>query len=387
MENNSRKKLHRSSQLIHSPKVKMVEGNRSILSPVYQSAKFAIAPGVPLMEQFFYTRIANPTLRELELALSELQGMEDCIVLSSGLAAITGTLLGLLKADDHVIVFRETYRPGRVFVRDILPRFKIESSVIKLSETHELEKYIRPGTTKMIYFESPSNPHLQIADIKLITSIARKHGLLVMMDGTFSGPHQHQDMDIDIMIHSLTKYTNGHGDVVAGAIISNQKLISEVRKMTIMLGATLDPHAAFLISRGMKTYLLRYERQSLTAGEVTTFLSTHPKIKKVYYPGRLDQKQSDLAHAQMQDMGGILAFEIDPALGTALEFCHRLKLLQFTASVGSTESLICPTLMFFGDDLNASDKMEMGINEYSLRLAVGLEHSQDIINDLSQALS
>lgn len=375
-----------STRLTHSRKVELVEGNRSILSPLYQSAKFAIAADVPLAQQFFYTRVANPTLRELELTLAEMQKKEDCIVFASGLAAITGTLLGLLTSGDHVLTFRELYRPGRVFVRDILPKFGITADVLKLSQIDQLENFIRPGKTKLIYFETPSNPHLQLADIDKITRFARKHGILTLLDGTFGGPHQHTDFDLDLIVQSLTKFANGHGDVIAGSVAGSNEVIKQIRSMSIMLGATLDPHAAFLISRGLKTYYLRYERQTRTAGRVAQFLSTHLKIKKVYYPGLAHHPLHQLATEQMKEMGGILAFEIDSSLGSALEFCHRLQMVQFTASVGSTESLICPTQMFFGDDLAPLDRQEMGINEYSLRLSVGLEHEEDIIRDLGQAL-
>lgn len=380
-----RDKLHESTRANHAPEVTIPAGNKPILSPIYQTAKFCLGEGIPVQSQFFYTRVSNPTLRELELSLAELQKTEDCIVLGSGMAAITGAILGLMKAGDHMITFRESYRPGRIFIRTTLKRFGMSSTVLSLSDLTTLESSITPQT-KIIYFESPTNPHLDIADIKKIVSIAKKHKILVMMDATFGGPHQHRDFGVDVFIQSLTKYVNGHGDVIAGSISGPKNIIHEIRQMTINLGATLDPHAAFLIQRGLKTYHLRYERAAATAQVVAEYLEKHPRIKKVYYPGLKSHPAHELARSQMSSMGGILAFEIDAAVGDALAFCHRLELLQFTASVGSSESLICPTLMFFGDDLSSDEAKALGINTHSVRLSIGLEHPDDIVADLRKAL-
>ncbi len=380
-----RNKLHSSTRLNHSPDVPLPEGNWPILSPIFQTAKFRLGDEVPLSSQFAYTRVSNPTLRELELSLAELQKTEDCIVVGSGMAAITGAILGLMKTGDHLITFLETYRPARIFTRKTLEKFGMKTSVLSLPELSKLEAAITPQT-KIIYFESPTNPHLDIADIRKIVSIAKKHNVLVMMDATFGGPHQHTDLGIDILLQSLTKYANGHGDVIAGSIAGNKSVIHEIRQMTVNLGATLDPHAAYLIQRGLKTYHLRYERAASSAHVVAEFLEKHPKVKRVIYPGLTSHPGHELARSQMSSMGGILAFEIDPKIGTALEICHRVKLIQFTASVGSGETLICPTAMFFGDDLSPEELNRLGMNPYTLRISVGLEHPEDLISDLRVAL-
>jgi cystathionine beta-lyase/cystathionine gamma-synthase len=382
---NDRAQWHESTRITHSPRVEIHPENRPVVPPLYLTGKFSIASGVPMSEQFFYTRVSNPTLRELELTLSEIQKKEETIVFASGVAAISGTLLSLLGQGDHVIIFREMYRPGRILVRDILPRFGITHSVLKLSDIANWEKHIT-DKTKLVYFESPSNPHLQIADIEKIVSIAKKRGVTTLLDGTFAGLHQHREYDIDLVIHSLTKFANGHGDVIAGSVSGKSDLIKTIRQLSITLGATLDPHAAYLISRGLKTYSMRYQRHSQSSMEIASRLLKHPKIKKVYYPGLAHHEGSELAKKQMQDMGGVIAFEVDPSCGDALEICHRVKLINFTASVGSIESLLCPTLMFFGDDLPEGDRQEMGLNKYSLRLSVGLEHPDDILQDLFSAL-
>jgi cystathionine beta-lyase/cystathionine gamma-synthase len=376
-----------NTKLNHPQDVVLPEGNRPLLQPIYHSAKFSPSDNSPYWDQFLYSRISNPTTRQLELSLAELQGREECLVLGSGIAAITGTFLALLASGDHIISFRELYRPARVYIRDILPRYGIEHSLLKLSQVAELEDYIIPGKTKLIHFESPTNPNLDIADIEVILRVAKKNNILVSMDGTFAGPHQHTQFDIDLMIQSLTKFGNGHGDVIAGSVAGKKELINRVREMSIYLGATLDPQAAYLIARGLKTYMLRFERQNSTAGKIVDFLSSHPRIKKVRYPGLSHHPGHLLAKKQMKDMGAIVAFEIDPSVAASADkFCHTLKLIQLTASLGSTESIICPTDTFFGQDLAAQEKEEMGISSYSLRLSVGLEEASDLIQDLKQAL-
>jgi cystathionine beta-lyase/cystathionine gamma-synthase len=381
------KKWNLNTRLNHSVKIIPTTGNPPLLSPIYQSVKFVVSQELGYGDQFIYTRLSNPTLKQLEVLLADIQNKEDCIVLSSGIAAITGALLGLLKSGDHVISFRELYKPARIFVRDILPRFGVESTILKLTDLESLESAIIPGKTKLIHFESPTNPNLDIADIESIIKIARKHNVLVSMDSTFAGIHQHTELDIDLMMQSLTKFGNGHGDVLAGSIAGKKTLIDQIRHMTVTLGATLDPHAAFLVERGLKTYMLRFERHTKNAQLVAEFLNTHPKVKKVFYPGLTNHAGHDLAKKQMKDMGGMVSFVLDDKGQNADQFSHKLKLIQFAVSLGATESIICPTHLFFGDDLSAEDKEEMGINPYSLRLSVGLEDAEDLIEDLKTALA
>lgn len=382
-----RKNWDINTRLNHPPEVKIHEGNRPLIQPIYQSAKFTPSEDFPYWDQFIYSRISNPTTRQLELTLAEIQKKEDCIVYGSGIAAITSTLLSLLKSGDHLISFRELYKPARMFIKDYLPSYGITHTFLTLSDLSVLENSIIPGKTKLIHFESPSNPNLDIADIQEIIRIARKHNVLVSMDGTFAGLHQHTQYDIDIMIQSLTKFANGHGDVIAGSVAGKKEIIKRIREVSLYIGASLDPHAAYLIERGLKTYMLRYERQTKTAFEVANFLSTHPKVRMVRYPGLEGHARHDLAKKQMNDMGAVVAFEIaGEVAASADKFCHKLKLIQLAASLGAAESIICPTLTFFGLDLSEEDKKAIGINSHTLRLSVGLESSSDIIADLEEAL-
>lgn len=385
--NDDRSRWNINTKLNHPVHVELHEGNRPLLAPIYHSAKFTPSEDFPYWDQFIYTRVSNPTTRQLELTLAELQKREDCIVMSSGIAALTGTFLAILSAGDHMITFRELYKPARVYIKDILPRYNISNTVLTLSKMDELEKTIISGQTKLIHFESPSNPNLDIADISEIIRVAKKHNILVSMDGTFAGLHQHTEFDIDIMIHSLTKFGNGHGDVIAGCVAGKKDIIKTIREMGIYIGATLDPHASYMIERGLKTYMLRYERQTKTAFEVAKYLSTHPKIKMVRYPGLENHTGHELAKKQMKDMGAVVAFEIDPSVAKSAErFCHSLKLIQLAASLGSSETIIAPTQTFFGLDLTPEDRMAVGINTHTLRLSIGLEDPADIISDLKSAL-
>lgn len=386
MKKTDRSQWSLNTKLNHPKRIMPREDNPSTVAPIYQSVKFSVSPDVNYHDQFIYTRISNPTLQQLEILLAEIQKREECIVFGSGIAAITNALLGVLEAGDHMISFRELYKPARVFIKETLPRFGISSTLLKLSEIDRLEQAIIPGKTKLIHFESPSNPNLEIADVQKIIDVARKHKVLVSMDGTFGGLHQHTQFDIDIVIQSLTKYANGHGDVLAGSVSGKASALKRIKHMSIALGATLDPHAAYLIERGLKTYKLRYERQTQNAQIIAKFLATHPKVKRVYYPGLIEHRGHDLAKKQMSDMGAMLAFEIEPSVGTADEFCHRLNLIQFAVSLGSTETLIASTHFFFGDDLSSEDKKEMGINLHSLRLSVGIEEPEDVILDLKSVL-
>lgn len=374
-----------NTRLNHPERIYLQEGNIPLLQPVYRSAKFTYSENSS-GELFVYGRVSNPTTRQLEKTLAEIQKREDCIVVSSGISAITVAFLGILKAGDHIIIFRELYKPARMFVREILPRYGITHSIISLKDIDKLETLIKPET-KLIHFESPTNPNLDIADIEFITRIAGKHHVMVSMDGTFGGLHQHTDYNLDIVIHSLTKYGNGHGDVIAGCISGKKDVIKRIRETSVFLGSHLDPDAAYLIQRGLKTYLLRYERQSKTAAEIAAWLKNHQAISAVRYPGMGDDKNVQLARKQMKDMGGVVSFEIKKEVAASAEkFCHKLKLIQLAASIGSTESIICPTLSFFGTDLTNQEREEMGLTTHSLRLSVGLEDTSDLISDLEQAL-
>src|SRR6185369_1658408 len=261
-----------STALVHPPQVAVPPENLPLVAPIYQSVKFeheTVAETLASLrgekQGFFYSRSGNPTTRQLERTLAELQGRDDAIVCASGVGAIAQALLGLLKAGDHVLCFVETYAPTRALIRRVLARYGVRHTMLSILDNDGIERVLKSTPTRLVIFESPTNPINRIADIGHITKQARASGALTLLDNTLAGFHQHGDSDVDLFLHSLTKYASGHGDVMGGAIIGSTALIKRLRPEFILLGGVLDPHAAWLIQRGLKTYLLRYEAQCDTA--------------------------------------------------------------------------------------------------------------------------
>src|SRR5438309_127206 len=294
----------------HPPTVEVPAGNHALVAPIYQTVKFHFdtledterylrgeRPG------FFYTRTSNPTTRQLELLLAELQGREECLVAASGVGVIAQTLLALTKQGDHVICFVETYNPTRYLIRRLLARFGVTHTMLSIEDIAGVEKALAAHKTRLMIFESPTNPVTKIADIAAVTRLAQGANALTLMDNTFAGFHQHGEYEIDLFLHSLTKYASGAGDVMGGAVIGRSDLIRGMRTDFGTLGGTLDPHAAFLILRGLKTYFVRYKAQCETALRVAQHLAAHPAVAKVHYPGLPTHPQHELAKAQMKDFG------------------------------------------------------------------------------------
>src|SRR5262245_49946216 len=301
----------------HPPRVDVPQDNRPLVAPIYQSVKFTFDDIEASQQQargerpgFQYSRVSNPTLRQLELTLAELQGREACLLTSSGVAAVNLALLGLCKQGDHVVLFAQMYQPTRYMIRRVLARYGVRHTMLSITDTEAIERTLATTPTRLVIFESPSNPVLKVADIPRLTAAARTHGALTLLDNTFAGFHNHGDLDIDVYVHSLTKYASGHGDVMGGAVIANADVIRGLRKDFVTLGAVLDPHAAFLVLRGLRTYFLRNREQCANAMRIATFLATHPGVERVHYPGLESHPQHALAGAQMTDYGSIVSFDI-----------------------------------------------------------------------------
>ncbi|HXB00582.1 MAG TPA: PLP-dependent aspartate aminotransferase family protein, partial [Steroidobacteraceae bacterium] len=302
----------------HPPAVVLPADNRPLIAPIYQSVKFSFDDANETLryqrgerEGFFYSRTANPTLRQLERLLCELQGRDDCLLTGSGVATIAMCLLSLCKSGDHVLLFVESYAPTRYIVQHLLAKFGIAHTMLSIEDLSGIERVLAEQPTRLVIFESPTNPVTKIADIAHLTAQARAAGTLTVLDNTFAGFHNHGAYDVDVYLHSLTKYASGHGDVMGGAIIARQALIAEMRKDIGPMGPTLDPHAAFLIQRGMRTYFLRYERQCANALAVSEFLQRHPRVKRVHYPGLAGHPQHLLAAKQMKDFGSVVTVDLD----------------------------------------------------------------------------
>jgi cystathionine beta-lyase/cystathionine gamma-synthase len=382
------------TRLVHPPHVAPPDDNIPLVAPLYQSVKFEYATVAETLrglrgekDGFFYSRSANPTTRQLEQTLAALQGREDAIVCSSGVGAIAQTLLGLLKSGDHVLCFVETYAPTRALIRRTLQRYGVHHTMLSIEDDAGIERVLSSTPTRLVIFESPTNPVTRIADIAHITRCARAAGALTLLDNTLAGFHQHGDTDVDLFLHSLTKYASGHGDVMGGAVIGSAEVIRKLRPDFVLLGGVLDPHAAWLIQRGMKTYLLRYEAQSATALRVAQFLAASDKVARVHYPGLASHPRHALAAQQMRHFGTVVSFDLRAGASAGDRFADALKLFAIAASMGSPESLIIPPGLMGPPDLPAEVALLSGITPGTVRLSVGLEDPDDLLADIEQALA
>ena len=386
-------RMKKPTRVNHPPAVGLPPDNRPLVDPIYQSVKFEFGEVDATLKAlrgqrpgFFYTRVSNPTLRQLELLLAEMQGRDDAIVLGSGVAATSAAFLSLLKQGDHVLGFVETYAPTRRTLQRILARFGVSLTLLSIEDLEGAERVLAERPTRLVIFESPTNPVTKIADIPRLTDLAHRHGALVVLDNTFAGLHNHGEYDIDLYTHSLTKFASGHSDVMGGAIIGRVELIRPIRQDHILIGAVLDPHAAYLILRGLKTYFLRYRAICASAQRIAEYLAAQPQVERVCYPGLASHPQHALARAQMQDFGGVVSFDLAGGEAAATRFSEALELFGLTASVGSTESLVMAPQMLKAYDLTADQRRISGVRENTVRLSIGIEEAEDLIADISQAL-
>jgi cystathionine beta-lyase/cystathionine gamma-synthase len=377
----------------HPPEVPLPADNRPLVAPIYQSVKFAFETLEETLrfnrgerEGWFYTRRSNPTTRQLELLLAEIQQRDDCVATGSGAAAVATCLLSQLRAGDHLLCFAETYGPTVAFIRGTLARLGVTHTMLSIEDDAGIERTLAAKKTRLVYFESPTNPLTRIADIARITRAAHAAGALTVMDNTFAGFHNHGQYGIDVFVHSLTKYASGHGDVMGGAIIARADLAKEIRREAVLLGPLLDPHAAFLVMRGMKTYYLRYEAQAAAAMKIAEFLAGHPAVARVHYPGLPDHPRHALARAQMREFGTIVAFDLARGAEAVRPFVDALEFFAVTPSLGSVESLVMPPQLLKIRGLPAELQALTGIGEGTLRLSIGIEDTDELIEDLEAAL-
>jgi cystathionine beta-lyase/cystathionine gamma-synthase len=382
-----------STLVNHPPLVEVPADNHPVIAPIYQTVKFefdsieqALRAQRGERPGFSYLRNSNPTLRQLELTLAQMQGRDDCLVCASGMGVIAQTLLSLTRQGDHVLGFIDTYGPTRYLVRRVLAKFGVEHTLLSIDDLAGVERVLASRPTRLMIFESPTNPTNKIADIAALTRLARAHRALTLLDNTFAGVHQHGQFEIDIYLHSLTKFVSGHGDVMGGAVIAEASLIRSLRMDFTLFGGVLDPHAAFLLQRGLKTYFVRYRAQCATAQRVAEFLSSHAAVERVGYPGLPDDAGHALASRQMGDFGAVVSFNLRGGLEAGKRFAEALRLFAVTASLGSTESLVLPPQMLRSRDLNENEQRLSGVGPGTVRLSIGLEEADDLLEDIAQAL-
>jgi len=339
------------------------------------------------VERFEYGRYGHPTQLAAERKLAALEEAEDAVLFSSGMSAITTTLLLLLKAGDHLIITDDAYKRTLDFCKSYLGRYDIECTVVKMCDYEAMEQAIRPNT-KVFFSESPTNPYLNIMDLDRLMDIFRGRGILVISDSTFATPYNQHPLKygVDLVIHSATKYLAGHNDILSGVILGDRKLTDPIREFLKITGGVIDPNSSYLLIRGLKTFALRMERLNQNAQEVAEHLEELPGIRRVYYPGLPSHPHHDVAKSQMRGFGSVVTFEVQDDAEYALRFLSNLQILNIGPSLGGVESLIThpATISYY---MHTREEREaLGIKDGLIRLAVGLEDSADIIADIDQAL-
>jgi len=369
----------------------------SVTTPIVWSATYAFADTAEI-ERYFkgdiereeYGRYGNPTVRAAEKKLAALEGAEDAALFSSGMAAATTALFELLKGGDHVVLTKDCYRRTRQFVTRFLSRLGIESTLVEPGDEAALRSALRPGRTKVILAESPTNPYLRVADLSLFAR-ARDAcpGANLIIDGTFATPVNQRPLDegVDLVIHSCTKYLGGHNDLLAGVVCGRSGLIQAIRDLRGVLGAVLDPQSAFLLIRGLKTLPLRVNRQNETALAVARWLEQHPRVRQVFYPGLPSHPDHAIARRQMRGFGGVVSFRLRASARETSRVVDACKLATIAPSLGAAETLIEQPAYMSYFELTSEEREAIGIYDDLVRLSVGLEDAEDVIADLEQALS
>ena len=390
--NNSK---HIETQAIHSGRIND-EQFGSLATPLYQTSTFIFNDAQEGADRFageaegyIYTRLGNPTTRQFEMRVAAMENMDDAAATATGMGAVSGALLANLECGDHIIASKAIYGCSYALINHQLRKFGIEVSFVDMTNPSNIETVIQENT-KVIFLETPINPNLVVLDIEKIANIAKKHQILSIVDNTFLTPvlQQPGKFGIDIVVHSATKYLNGHGDVVAGIICGTNEMIMKI-KMTILkdIGATISPHDAWLILRGIKTLPIRMERHCNNAQAIAEFLEAHEAVDQVYYPGLKSHPGNKFIGNQMKAAGGVIAFEIKSTLGGGADFINRMALFSIAVSLGDAESLIQHPASMTHSPYTQEERLEAGISDTLIRISVGLENVDDLISDLSQSLA
>lgn len=370
------------------------EESGSMTTPIYQTATFAFSKAEEARKavtgesgKYVYTRWDNPTTARLERKLASFEGAEDAAFFSSGMAAISTSVLAFLKAGDYVVSTRDVYGGTFELMRKILPRFGVETTLVETEDQRAMERAVRRNT-KLVYIETPTNPTLKVVDIARAARVAHRAGALLFVDSTFSSPINQKPLELgaDIVLHSATKYLNGHADVTAGAAAGDREKIDKIKHLRRDLGGVLDPHASWLVLRGMKTMAIRVRVQNESAMAIAEFLSKHKRVKAVHYPGLKRHPQHALAVKQMSGFGGMMSFELNGSMEDAKRLTERLRVAFLAASLGGVETLVSQPSLMTHTQLTAAERAQTGIPESLIRLSVGIEDKEDLIADFKQAL-
>lgn len=387
-----------ATQAVHAGE-KRPKPYHALIDPIFQTSTYTFEKmaevidfeeshkkGQPI-DRYEYGRYGNPTITAAEARLAALENAESAILVASGMAAITYTLLHLLPSGSHVVMTDDSYRRTRQFCETYLKRFAVNCTVVPLGDFDALEAAICPET-RVLFSETPSNPYLRILDLERFAAIGKQYGVITVIDSTLATPINTRPLEygIDLVVHSATKYLGGHNDLLAGFIAGHAELIKSLREAIGILGGISDPNTAYLLLRGMKTLSVRVERQNQSALKVAEFLAGHPVVEAVYYPGLCTHLGHELAARQMNGNGGLLSFKVRGDLQAAYQVIDALKLFFISPSLGGTESLVIHLATQAYYDCSPDERLQAGIPDNLIRLAIGLEDAQDLIADLDQAL-
>ena len=389
------KKLGLGTTAIHAGTLKNLYG--TLAMPIYQTSTFIFDSAEQGGRRFaleeagyIYTRLGNPTTTVLENKIAALEEGEAAVATSSGMGAISSTLWTVLKAGDHVVTDKTLYGCTFALMCHGLTRFGIEVTFVDTSNLDEVKNAMKENT-RVVYLETPANPNLKIVDLEVLSKLAHTNpNTLVIVDNTFATPYMQKPLKLgaDIVVHSVTKYINGHGDVIAGLVITNKELADQIRFVGLkdMTGAVLGPQDAYYIIRGMKTFEIRMERHCKNAKKVVEFLNKHSKIERVYYPGLETHPGHEIAKKQMKDFGAMISFELKGGFEAGKTLLNSLKLCSLAVSLGDTETLIQHPASMTHSPYTKEEREAAGITDGLVRLSVGLENVEDIIADLEQGL-
>jgi cystathionine gamma-synthase len=380
------------------PETKAVRGasdlekkNGPMATPIYQTSTFEVADNEEQLRvtptDHFYTRYGNPTNTVAEQTIAQLEGVDAALTFASGMGAITTTIMALLKSGDHIVAQRDIYGGATKFFTQWLPKMGIETTLVDTTEYEQHSRAIRPNT-KLLYVESPTNPAVRVVDLKKIAALARQHNLISMIDATFGTPINQRpaEFGIDLIMHSGTKYLAGHSDLICGVVAGSGDLIDKIHSTRTTLGNCMDPHASWMLIRGLKTLAVRVARQNENAFRVAEFLAQHAKVRSVHYPFLKSHPQYAVAREQMSGGSGMVSFEVEGTGDDARRLTESLRLFTLAPSLGGVESLVSIPVLTSHAMIEPEQRKKMGVTEQMIRLSVGIENADDLIADLDHAL-
>ena len=365
--------------------------NGPLATPIYQTSTFEVTDNEEQLRvtgsDSYYTRYGNPTNTVAEKTVAELEGVDAALTFASGMGAITTTIMALLKAGEHIVAQRDVYGGTHKFLSQWLPKLGVETTFVDTTDYEQHARAIRPNT-KLLYLESPTNPTLRVVDLRKASALAKQHGLLSMIDSTFGTPiNQHPaEFGFDLIVHSGTKYLSGHSDLICGVVAGRDELIAKILSTRTTLGNCMDPHAAWMLVRGLKTLAIRVQRQNENALRVAEFLSGHAKVRRVHYPFLKSHPQATVARSQMAGGGGMVSFEVEGSGDDSRRLTESLRLFTLAPSLGGVESLVSIPVLTSHLTLAPEERQKIGVTEQMIRLSVGIESADDLIADLEHAL-